>query len=190
MANDVVLASALRNNLLSLQSTQRSIDTVQLRLATGLRVNSALDNPQNFFTAKSLNNRATDLQRLLDGISQSVRTIEEANTGVETLGALLDQADSIAKDAQAEVRSAEGFSRVRGNVDLSAVTDLVADTDLELNDAFDLTISDPDDPSGASNVTATITIGANYTVDNIVADINSDPTINTQVRARVTSSGQ
>ena len=68
MVSEVTLAPALRNNLLSLQNTQRLIDDTQLRLATGLRVNSALDNPQNFFTSQSLNNRASDLTRLLDGI--------------------------------------------------------------------------------------------------------------------------
>ncbi len=190
MSNDIVLSSALRNNLLSLQGTQRSIDTTQLRLATGLKVNSALDNPQNFFTAKSLNNRAGDLQRLLDGIGQSIRTIEQANTGVETLSNLLDQAEAIAIDAQSEVRSAEGFSRLRGTVDLREATDLVADTDLENNDAFDITLSDPDDPSGLSNVTETITIVNGDTVDNIVASINSNGNINDSVRARVTSNGQ
>jgi len=79
MSSDIVLTSALRTNLLSLQNTQRLIDTTQERLATGLKVNSALDNPQNFFAAQSLNNRASDLGRLLDGISQSIRTIEEAD---------------------------------------------------------------------------------------------------------------
>ena len=39
--------------------------TTQERLATGLKVNSALDNPLNFFTAKGLNNRATQLSALL-----------------------------------------------------------------------------------------------------------------------------
>jgi hypothetical protein len=53
-SSDVVLSAALRNNLLSLQGTQRLIDTVQLRLATGLKVNSALDGPQQFFTSQSL----------------------------------------------------------------------------------------------------------------------------------------
>ena len=75
MSSDVVLTSALRTNLQSLQNTQRLIDETQLKLATGLSVNSALDNPQNFFAAQNLDNRANDLNRLLDGIGQSVRTI-------------------------------------------------------------------------------------------------------------------
>mgnify|MGYP001243072208 CR=1 FL=1 len=108
MSSDVVLSAALRNNLLSLQNTQRNIHTTQLRLATGLKVNSALDNPQNFFTAQSLNNRASDLSRLLDGIGQSIRTIEEADKGVTALTNLVEQAQSIVSSAHDELAASEG----------------------------------------------------------------------------------
>lgn len=189
MSGDIVLSAALRNNLLSLQSTQRNIDTAQLRLATGLRVNSALDNPQNFFTAKALNNRASDLTRLLDGISQSIRTIEQANTGVETLGQLLDQAESIAVEAQAEIRASEGFTRIRGKVDLTGQSDLTAINGggiINNNDTFTITATDED---GVQSGQLQITITAGNTVDNIVADINSNALINDQVTARVTNAG-
>ncbi len=190
MANDVVLSSALRSNLLSLQGTQRSIDTTQLRLATGLKVNSALDSPSNFFTAKSLNNRASDLQRLLDGIGQSIRTIEAANTGVETLGALIEQAESIAQEAQSEVRSAAGFTRARSNVDLSTVSDLTniggGGTIVDgASDSFDVTVVEED----GTATSLTIDIDPNETVDNIVADINSDPALSQVATARVTEAG-
>lgn len=188
MSGDIVLSAALRNNLLSLQSTQRNIDTTQLRLATGLKVNSALDNPQNFFTAKALNNRASDLTRLLDGISQSIRTIEQANTGVETLSQLLDQADSIAQEAQSEIRASEGFSRARGNEDLTSLTDLVADSGgvIADGDNFDVTVFDSD---GAQVATVNVTINNGDVVDNIVADLNSDATFAAAATARVTDSG-
>lgn len=191
MSGDIVLSAALRNNLLSLQSTQRNIDTTQLRLATGLKVNSALDNPQNFFTAKSLNNRASDLTRLLDGISQSIRTIEQANTGTESLSNLLDQADSIAQEAQSEIRSSEGFARARGSVDLSNISDL---TNLGgggvindgVDDSFDVTIVEAD---GTTAAPLTIDIDPNETVDNIVADINSNLAFDGLIQARVTAAG-
>jgi flagellin-like hook-associated protein FlgL len=191
MSGDIVLSSALRNNLLSLQNTQRNIDTAQLRLATGLKVNSALDNPQNFFTAKALNNRASDLTRLLDGIGQSIRTIEQANTGVETLSQLLDQADAIALDAQSEIRASEGFARVRGNVDLSDISDLInigggGIINDGVDDSFDVTF-DPAD--GTAATTLTIDIDAGETVDNIVADINSNAAFDGLLQARVTSAG-
>ena len=189
MSSDVVLTAALRSNLLSLQNTQRLIDTTQLRLATGLEVNSALDNPQNFFAAQSLNNRANDLSRLLDGIGQSIRTIEEADTGVTALSNLINQAESVAIEAQSEIRAAEGFARARGSEDLSGVTDLTAiNGGGTINDAdtFDLTIVEEDGTTSTLN----ITINTGDTVENIVADINSNAAANTVARASVTSGGQ
>lgn len=196
MSGDIVLSSALRNNLLSLQNTQRNIDVTQLRLATGLKVNSALDNPQNFFTAKALNNRANDLSRLLDGIGQSIRTIEQANTGVETLQQLLDQADAIALDAQSEIRSSEGFSRARGNVDLSSIADLTTIGGggvITAGDTFDVTVTQSD----GTQTSLTITIGAGENVDDIVSAVNTEVNgaglgtdIGEVIRARVTNAGQ
>jgi len=61
----IVLSSSVRQNLLSLQSTADLLSTTQNRLATGNKVNSALDNPTSFFTAQSLNNRASDIGNLL-----------------------------------------------------------------------------------------------------------------------------
>lgn len=199
MGSDVVLSAALRNNLLSLQNTQRNIDTTQLRLATGLKVNSALDNPQNFFTAQSLNNRATDLGRLLDGINQSIRTIEEANTGVNALSDLINQAESVALEAQSEIRAAEGFARIRGDVDLRNVTDITTLTGVDNADNFSVSVVVPDfdDGTGTITLTATVTISSGNTVDSIVAAINSNTTatangtqFNELVRASVTSGGQ
>lgn len=112
MSGDVALTSALRNNLLSLQQTQRTIDETQLRLSTGKRVNSALDNPLNFFRAESFSNRANDLNTLLDGIALSIRTIEEADAGVSAVLAQLDSAQSLVDQAQQEVNSNDGAQTV------------------------------------------------------------------------------
>ena len=114
-----------------------------MRLATGLKVNSALDGPQSFFTAQSLNNRASDLSRLLDGISQSVRTIETANNAVTSLSSLIEQAESIAQEAQTELRSSAGFTRVRGNEDAAALgTSLVDGTIIANNDFLEAMMKD------------------------------------------------
>ena len=96
MVSDIVLTGALQSTLLSLQRTQSTIDTITKRLATGKDVNSALDQPQNFFSAQALSNRAADLSRLLDGVGQSVRTIEEAIAGVDAIENLIDQAEAVA----------------------------------------------------------------------------------------------
>ncbi len=124
MANDAVLSASSRANLLSLQNTQRAIDITQLRLATGKKVNSALDNPQSFFTAQALSNRASDLTRLLDGIGQSIQTIVEADKGVSALTKMVEQADAIVNSARDELAASDGVARMVGTVDLRTAADI------------------------------------------------------------------
>src|ERR1700694_493597 len=92
----IVLSASVRQNLLSLQSTAELLSTTQNRLATGNKVNSALDNPTNFFTAQGLNNRASDINNLLDSIGNGVQVLQAANTGITSLQKLVDTAKSIA----------------------------------------------------------------------------------------------
>src|ERR1700730_480944 len=95
----IILSASVRQNLLSLQSTADLLSTTQNRLATGKKVNTALDNPTNFFTAASLNNRASDISNLLDGIGNGVQVLQQANTGITSLQKLVDSAKSVANQA-------------------------------------------------------------------------------------------
>ena len=171
MSSDIVLTSALRNNLLSLQNTQRLIDTTQLRLATGLKVNSALDNPQNFFAAQSLNNRAGDLSRLLDGIGQSIRTVEEADAGVTALTGLIEQAQSIVNQARDELAASEGEARLVGEIDLRdlATGDLVADLGIANGATLDIITTDND----GNQITQQVTIDTGDTAESFAAEITN-----------------
>jgi flagellin len=92
----IVLSASVRQNLLSLQSTAALLATTQSNLATGNKVNSALDNPTNFFTAQGLNNRASDIGNLLDSIGNGVQVLQAANTGITSLQSLVSTAKSIA----------------------------------------------------------------------------------------------
>ena len=97
--SDIVLSASVRQNLLSLQSTADLLSTTQNRLATGKKVNTALDNPTNYFTAASLDNRAGDISNLLDGIGNGVQVLQAANTGITSLQKLVDSAKSVANQA-------------------------------------------------------------------------------------------
>jgi flagellin-like hook-associated protein FlgL len=92
----IVLSSSVRQNLLSLQSTADLLATTQSRLSTGKKVNTALDNPTNFFTAQSLDGRASDINNLLDGIGNGVQVLQAANAGITSLSKLVDTAKSVA----------------------------------------------------------------------------------------------
>src|SRR4249919_2653728 len=97
--SNITLTAAVRQNLLSLQGTADLLSTTQTRLATGKKVNSALDNPTNFFTASGLDSRASDIGNLLDGIGNGVQVLQAANTGLTSLSKLVDTAKSIANQA-------------------------------------------------------------------------------------------
>jgi flagellin len=97
--SNIVLSAAVRQNLLSLQNTAALLSTTQERLATGKKVNSALDNPTNFFTAAGLDARASDIGNLLDSIGNGVQVLQAANTGITSLSSLIDTAKSIANQA-------------------------------------------------------------------------------------------
>src|SRR5436305_13390679 len=94
--SNIVLSAAVRQNLLSLQSTADLLATTQNRLSTGKKVNTALDNPTNYFTAQGLDNRASDINNLLDSIGNGVQVLQAANTGITSLQKLVDTAKSIA----------------------------------------------------------------------------------------------
>jgi flagellin-like hook-associated protein FlgL len=95
----ITLSRAVRSNLLNLQSTADLLSRAQERLSTGLRVNSAIDSPTNYFTALSLNSRASDLSQLLDSAATAVQTINAADAGVTSSTKLLDTAQATARQA-------------------------------------------------------------------------------------------
>ena len=103
----IVLSASVRQNLLSLQSTADLLAVTQNRLSTGKKVNTALDNPTNYFTAASLDARAADINNLLDGIGNGVQVLQAANTGITSLQKLVDSAKSVANQA---LQTTVGFS--------------------------------------------------------------------------------
>src|SRR6202034_2860838 len=111
----ITLSASVRQNLLSLQSTASLLATTQNDLSTGNKVNSALDNPTSYFTASSLNNRASDISNLLDGIGNGVQVLQAANTGITSLQSLVASAQSIANQV---LQPPTGYS-TKSNVTVS-----------------------------------------------------------------------
>ncbi len=92
----------MRSNLLSLQNISRQVSSTQNKLATGNKVNSAVDNPSSYYTARSLNNRADDLNALLDSMGQAVSTIKAATEGIEAATGLLEQLRAVTEQTLTE----------------------------------------------------------------------------------------
>jgi len=156
--SDIVLTAAVRQNLLSLKGTADLLSTTQTRLATGKKVNSALDNPTNFFTAAGLDARAGDIGNLLDSIGNGVQVLQAADTGITSLQKLVDTAKSIANQA---LQQPSGYS-TKSNIPFTGTGAPVAPAGPAT--AADLTISKLNTGvytfTNSQGLAATITVGA------------------------------
>ena len=114
----ISLNASMRSNLLSLQNISKQQNQTQLRLSTGLKVNSAIDNPSSYYAAQSLSNRAGDLRSLLDSMGQGIQTIKAANEGIETAGELLEIAQATVTDISEKVSSENVFAIVTNKTEL------------------------------------------------------------------------
>ncbi|HYF89460.1 flagellin, partial [Azospirillum sp.] len=128
MAGNVTLSASMRTNLLQLQSTQEQINKKQNILSTGNKVNTALDGPTAFFSAKGLNQRAGDLTSLKDAMGQSISTIQAADKGLSSIDSMVDQAKGLTTAAYAALGNdaasvatrkslAAQFNTLRGQID-------------------------------------------------------------------------
>jgi len=111
----ITLTASMRSNLASLKSIQGQMDTTQTRLSTGKKVNSAIDNASSYYQARSLSNRAADLDGLLDSMGQGIQTIQAANEGIEAVTSYIEQAKSVANSAAALDTSSDDYETQLAN---------------------------------------------------------------------------
>ena len=160
--NDISLTAGMRSNLLQLQGTTKLIDRTQERLSTGKQVNSALDNPTNFFAAQSHVNRASDFSVRKDGMAEAIQTAKAADAGITAISALVEAAKGLAAAALSTSSTtdraafAAQFDALRGQIDTLASDSQYRGTNL-LN-GQDLTVNFNEDGSASlvvSSFTAT-----------------------------------
>jgi len=167
------LSAAVRTNLLALQRIADDTSRVQLRLATGKRINSPSDGPAAYFTASALNARAAALNTVLDGISNGKKVIETANLGVEAIQSLVENARSLAYEA---LKSPSTLAKVTGSV-----TGLSGATPIAMDNSDTITVSD-------GTTTATYTHAGGNDVQDFLDAVNN--TANLNVEARLTTDGR
>jgi flagellin-like hook-associated protein FlgL len=112
----------MRANLVSLQNTNSLLELTQKRLASGKKVNSALDDPVAYFTAVAHEQRANDLAGRKDEMSEAVQTIKAANSGIESITTLIAAARSLATSAMSAGSTTAGtlltqFDEVLNQID-------------------------------------------------------------------------
>lgn len=129
MAANITLTAAMRSNLTSLQQTASLLDRTQDRLATGKKVNTALDNPTNFFSAAAHMTRANNMTNRKDGMTEAVQAIKATNTGIEGIKAMLESANGIIATA-ASTDATLGYDTLyqQFNVIIGEINDLIKDS--------------------------------------------------------------
>ena len=121
--SDISLTAGMRTNLLNLQNTSDLLNRTQQRLSSGKRVNSALDNPTNYFAAQNANQRAGDLNDRKDGMSEAVQTVSATNAGIEAITGLINAAKGIAQsalstsDTNVQSKLAAQYDTIRTQID-------------------------------------------------------------------------
>jgi len=178
-----ILSTGVRSNLNSLQSIKSAETVSQSRLATGKRVNSALDNPVNYFTSASLSDRAGDLSNLLDGISNSIQTLQAASKGIDSITNLVKSAQSAAKQALQTTDSASD-AIVTGN-NTTSYTRSTGLVGLGFTAGNTITMTVGNSTTGTSAVTFTVAAGS--TIGDLMSSINGS---NLDMNATINSSGQ
>jgi flagellin-like hook-associated protein FlgL len=173
--SNITLTAAVRQNLLSLQGTAALLSQTQERLATGKKVNSALDNPTNFFTAAGLDARASDISNLLDSIGNGVQVLQAANTGITSLSQLVDTAKSIANQVLQQPSGYSTKASFTGNAPTGAGALAVAGSATDLTNGGTNSIQGQalkiDTASGTVTLTASNVTGANNF--NSITSLNS-----------------
>jgi flagellin len=179
MASDITLSKGVRSNLLSLQSTAELLGRTQERLSTGKKVNSALDNPINFFTSSGLSARANDLSRLLDSVGNGVQTINAADKGITAIKKLIESAQATARQALTAGEASTTYSLAQtGTIaiaaDVAGVTSAnnFGSLTLSAEASAQLSINTTNIASGTDGQTFSFTFdGTTYTFEN---DVGAD----------------
>jgi flagellin len=188
----IALSSGIRAALTSLQSTSSQAATIQTRLATGKRVNSALDNPGNYFTSVSLQARAQSFSTRIDGLGTAVKTLQAADNGVKGIIKLVETAQSLVRQAQQITATQQNvlkgdatdddgatdgtqlYTRAAGETD-AQVIDKALNKTLEGAGGLNMTAGD-DISIAAGDKTFRYTHTATSTVRDLVNAINSSGT--------------
>jgi flagellin len=183
---DIVLTAGIRQNLLSLQNTASLQQTTQQRLATGKKVNSALDNAVNYFTAGSLTSRAGELSSLLDAMTNGINTLKATDNGLSSITTTIQQMQATVTQARQDASwQSSSFSldaTTIGTVALKTISfsgGLVGATpvSVNLNDQETLTGA----TSGFGGTTGTTGAGTSGTLTIQAADINGGVAVTVSV---------
>jgi flagellin len=184
--SDISLTAGMRINLLSLQKTSQLLNRTQQRISSGKQVNSALDNPTNYFAAQNATQRASDLSDRKDGMAEAVQTVSAANAGITAITSLIAAAKGIAQSALSTADTGVRASLALQYDELSKqITNVAKDSGyrgLNLLNKQDLTVTFNEDAKStlqvkgfdATTAATGLDLGASHTWDATDKSITDD----------------
>jgi flagellin len=110
----ITLSSAMASNLVALTSINDDIATTQDRLASGKKVQSALDDPAVYFKARTLSDRADAYDKVNAGISNALKNVTVANKAIDTMYDNLNGLLTQLKDAAAKAATSANIAQSAG----------------------------------------------------------------------------
>lgn len=131
MSQQITLTAAMRANLLSLQTTQKLMDGTQQKLATGLKVNTPLDNPASYFAASGMRLRANDLGDLKDAMGNAIQVIKTSTTAVQGIQTLLKTAKGVIESARTAAATDRASLGARFDEILRQIDEMARDSDFQ-----------------------------------------------------------
>jgi flagellin len=170
---DISISNGVRSNLMALQSTARMMEQTSDRLSSGKRVNSALDNPANFFTASAMNSRAGDLSSLLDSMKTGVNTVKAADNALTSITKLVESAQGTARQALQDA-SGNSAASIVGETGINSETTkaaaeatLLSAVGIEASDALTITVA-----TNGVDTTDSFDFSVTKTFGDLVTEIN------------------
>jgi len=185
---DIVLTAGIRQNLLSLQNTASLQQTTQQRLATGKKVNSALDNAVNYFTAGSLTSRAGELSSLLDAMTNGINTLKATDNGLNSITTTIQQMQATVTQARQDASwQSSSFSLDTATIGTSALKTIGFSGGLVGATVVNVNLNDQETLNGAASgfggTTGTTGAGTSGTLTIQAADINGGVAVTVSVNA-------
>jgi flagellin len=185
---DIVLTAGIRQNLLSLQNTAALQQTTQQRLATGKKVNSALDNAVNYFTAGSLNSRARELSSLLDAMTNGINTLKATDNGLSSITTTIQQMQATVTQARQDASwQSSSFSLDTATIGTTALKTIGFSGGLVGATVVNVNLNDQETLTGAATgfggTTGTTGAGTSGTLTVQAADINGGVAVTVSVNA-------
>jgi len=188
MSSEIVLTAGIRSNLLSLQTTSNLMQTTQERLATGKKVNSALDNAVNYFTAASLSARSNELSSLLDSMTNGVNTLKAADNGLTSITQTIQSMQATVTQARQDASWQSGVYSINAtSIGTTSLKYLSFTGGAVGSTAISVALNDQETATGTT-LAGTATAGSTGTLTITAADINGGAALSVAIATTDNSS--